>query len=201
MAEVKVLVEGVHKQIEDGKFDIGCTTVLIKSDKMIVVDPGAYVNKNKLLDALKEERLKPESIDAVILTHLHLDHIVNVSLFPKAKIFLRFIPGKYMGQFQDIEKGTLNRFDILNEEIAKDVQIIETPGHTIDQIAVVVKTDKGKIVISADAIGGEEWADTNKKPNPEMVYSTEKYNESREKILKIADYIIPGHGKMFKVKK
>jgi hypothetical protein len=25
--------------------------------------------------------------------------------------------------------------------------------------------------------------------------------ESRKKILKIADYIIPGHGKMFKVKK
>ncbi|MCX6742172.1 MAG: MBL fold metallo-hydrolase [Candidatus Pacearchaeota archaeon] len=201
MAEVKVLVEGVHKQIENEKFDIGCTTVLIRSDKNIIVDPGAFVNKDRLLEALKKEGLAPEKIDAVVLTHLHLDHIVNVSLFPKSKVLLKFINGKYPGQFQRIDKGTLERFDILNEKIAEDISVIDTPGHSDDHVSVLVKTDKGKIVISGDAVGSEEWADINKKPNPEFVYSVEKYNESREKILKIADYIIPGHGKMFKVKK
>jgi len=200
MAEVKVLVEGVHRQIEEGKFDISCTTVLIKSDKNIIVDPGAFINRGKLLDALKKEGLKPEDINVVILTHLHLDHIVNVSLFSKAKIFLRFISGKYPGMFQRIDQGKLERFDILNEKIANDISIIDTPGHSDDHISVLVETKEGNVVISGDAIASEEWADVNKEPNP-LVYSVEKYGESRKKILEIADYIIPGHGKMFKVQK
>ena len=33
------------------------------------------------------------------------------------------------------------------------------------------------------------------------VKNKEQLNESRKKVLEIADYIIPGHGKMFKVEK
>jgi glyoxylase-like metal-dependent hydrolase (beta-lactamase superfamily II) len=33
------------------------------------------------------------------------------------------------------------------------------------------------------------------------VKDKEKLKESRKKILEIADYVIPGHGKMFKVEK
>lgn len=201
MAEIKVLVEGVHQQIGDGRFEIPCTTALIKSNKNIIVDPGSFVNRNRLLEAMKKEGFKPEDIDTIILTHSHIDHTTNIFLFPKAKIFMKFAPGEYPGQFQELDKGVVNRFDILNEEIAKDVKIIEAPGHTMDMIAIVVKTKEGIVVISGDAIGTEGWADLNKKPDKNMVADVEKYEESRQKILKIADYIIPGHGKMFKVKK
>ena len=201
MAEIKVLIEGVHKHLEEEKFEIGCTTTLIKSDKTIIVDPGAFINKDKLLNALKKEDLPPEKIDFVILTHLHLDHIVNVSLFSKAKIFLKFINGKYPGQFQKIDQGILERFNILTEKIAEDVEIIETPGHSDDHISILVKTKEGNIVIAGDAVSTQDFANPKKQPIPNVFYSDAKFNESRDKILKIADYIIPGHGKMFKVEK
>jgi len=201
MAEIKILIEGVHKFVSDIKAEISCTTTLIKSDKNIIVDPGAFINRDKLIDALRREKLRSEDIDAIVLTHLHLDHIANIFLFPKAKIFLRFISGKYPGQFQKIDEGYLQRFDLLNEQIAKNVKIIETPGHTIDQISLVIKTKEGNVVITGDAIPSKEWTDQNKKPVPDFVYSVDKFIESRRNILSIADYIIPGHGKMFKVEK
>jgi len=202
MAEVKILVEGIHKATGDGAMDIGCTTTLIKSNINIVVDPGSFVNKNKLINALKEEGLNPDDVDAVILIHLHIDHTINTFLFDKAKIFLRFIGGtSYPGMFQILSKGTLQRYDLFNETVADGVKIIETQGHAIDGITVLVETKDGLVAIAGDAISGEEWANPEKKPDPNIYYNLEKFDISRKKILETADWIIPGHGKMFKVNK
>lgn len=202
MAEVKILVEGLHKPLEDGRVKIGCTTTLIKSDKNIIVDPGAFVNRDKLLEALKSEGLEPEKIETIILTHLHIDHTANISLFENAKVFMRFRgETSYGGQFQKISEGYLQRFDILNDPIAEGVKIIETPGHTSDSITILVNTNAGVIAIAGDALGGEDQMDLNKKPDPNIFYDVDKFDISRKKIIEIADWIIPGHGKMFKVKK
>jgi len=202
MAEVKILIEGVHKIIGDGKMDIGCTTTLIKSDINIIVDPGALINKDRLISALKKEGLGLEDIDAVILTHLHIDHTLNTFLFDKARIFLRFIGGSsYPGMFQKLAEGTLQRFDLFNDIIAKNVKIIETQGHSIDGITILVKTNNGVVAIAGDAISDEEWLDLNKKADPNIYYDVEKFDESRKKILEIADFVIPGHGGILRVSK
>ncbi|KKQ27323.1 MAG: hypothetical protein US42_C0011G0061 [Candidatus Magasanikbacteria bacterium GW2011_GWC2_37_14] len=201
MTEVKVLVEGVHEMNADGKMDLGATTTLIKSNINIIVDPGAFVNKDKLLKALKDEGLKTTDIQAVILTHTHIDHTTNIFLFPQAIIYNRFIHSNYLGQTHKIVEGCIERFDIVNEPIADNVKVIETIGHTIDHVSVVVETELGKIVIAGDAINGVAMADMNIQADPDFLYSLEEYNKSREKILAIADYIIPGHEAMFKVGK
>lgn len=202
MVEVKILVEGIHEPIEDGRVKIGCTTTLIKSNNNIIVDPGAIINKEKLIESLKNEGLRPEDIEFVILTHLHIDHTFNTSLFENAKVFMRFRgETNYPGQFQKINEGYLKRFDILNEPIVEGVKIIETPGHTSDSITILVNTDEGILAVTGDAIGSEEWVNMDKKPDPNVFYDIEKYDISRKRILEIADYIIPGHGKMFKVNK
>ena len=95
MTEIKVLVEGVHEPIENGLVKVSCTTTLIKSDKNIIVDPGAFINRDRLIEAIKNEGLKPEDIETIILTHLHIDHTLNTSLFKNAKVFMRFRGEKY----------------------------------------------------------------------------------------------------------
>ena len=95
MPEVKVLVAGVHKMIGEDKLTVGANITLIRSNINIIVDPGSFVNKDKLLLALKNEGLTPNDIQAVILTHSHIDHTTNTFLFPQAKIYWRFIGSNY----------------------------------------------------------------------------------------------------------
>ena len=199
MAQIKVLVEGKH-QFNGEKLEIGVTVVLIKTDKNIIVDPGYYPDKEKLLESLKNEGLSPQDIDIVVLTHLHLDHIINAYLFPKAKIYCKLKSQDYPGQYHNIAEGYVMRADVLEGlELAKDVEILLTPGHMDGHISLLVNTPKGKVVIAGDAIAKESLADISKKP--ELFNSLEEYDNSRRKILGVADFIVPGHGPMFKVKR
>lgn len=201
MAEVKVLIEGNHKLVGDNVY-IGSTVTLVQSEgKNIIIDTGHLWNKDDLIKALDKEQLKPEDIDIVILTHTHLDHTANTHLFKNAKIFAKFIGG-YPGQYHNINEKCIERYEIKSGiKITRDVEYLFVPGHSVDMLAIIIETDKGKFVISGDAIASEEWTDTKKQPNPDWVFDIEKYNKSRDEILKIADYIVPGHGKMFKVEK
>jgi len=98
-------------------------------------------------------------------------------------------------------EGCLERTDLLKKDLFdKDIEIILTPGHAEDLISVIVNTPEGRVVIAGDAIPGKEWIDLNRQPS-ELVTDVEKFNKSREKILEKADYIIPGHGDMFRVRK
>ena len=101
-----------------------------------------------------------------------------------------------------MSEGYLSRADLSDgAEISKDVKIIHTPGHVMDMISVVVETKGGKVVITGDAISDKEMIDLNKKGDPVVPADIWEYDKSRKKILEIADYIIPGHGRMFKVEK
>lgn len=199
MAEVKVLIDGQHEHTDDNMLKISSSVTLIKSDKNIIVDTGGFEDKEKIIAGLKEENLSPDDIDIVILTHLHLDHVVNTYLFNNAKVYCKF-RGDYQGQFHLPSKGALEHTNINDGiKLADDVEFMLTPGHSEDMVSVIVDTDHGKYVIAGDAIPDESFMDI--KQEPKYVSDQNAFNKSREKILKIADQVVPGHGPMFKVKK
>ena len=198
MAEVKVLVEGYAKKTKDG-WIASSTTVLIRDmGKNIIVDPGS--NEKLLLQRLFKEKLKPTDIGMIFLTHYHLDHLLNIRLFPHCDI---------------LDGGEVNRGDVsfsysdkMPYKIPKtDIEVIYTPGHANEHCSLLVKTDRGNVVIAGDLFW---WRSNEKqkvdyksliKKSDEYLKDRKKLIESRKKVLKLADYIIPGHGKMFKVKK
>lgn len=59
-----------------------------------------------------------------------------------------------------------------------------------------VKTDKGIVAICGDVF----WKENFPEDDP-YASDKEKLKESRKKVLEIADWVIPGHGKIFKVKR
>lgn len=194
MAEVKILIEGYVREKDDALFASPTTTLIKDSGLNILVDPGA--NKKLLLESLEKEGLKPEDIDVVFVTHYHLDHILNIRLFPE----------------KDIYDGSVIYSDDKEAEYSgnipnTNIEIIETPGHADEHCSLLVETEKGKIVIGADVFwwmdDEEQKTDRESLMNHEDAYANnkEKLIESRKKLLEIADYIIPGHGKMFKVEK
>ena len=83
-----------------------------------------------------------------------------------------------------------------------DIQIIKTPGHSSEHASLLVPTPKGKVLVAADvfwwAEGEEQKIDIAKHDDFASDQITLK--QSRQKALKIADWIIPGHGKMFSAK-
>lgn len=187
---VKVLVEGYAKVSSNGTWDATSTTTLIDIGKYkIIMDPGC--NRQVLLDALAKEGLKTGDIDYVFISHYHPDHCTLMGIFENATVY---------------DSIQWQRGPIGGETGAKlpdtDIEIIKTPGHSSEHASLLVSTTKGKILVAADvfwwAEGEEQVVDITK---PDAFASDQKTLQlSRSHALQLSDYIIPGHGKMFKVK-
>ncbi len=194
MAEVKVLIEGYGKEIKNGWIASSTTTLIKLDNKNIIVDPGC--NRQKLLDVLTDNNLKTDDIDYILLTHNHLDHIVLVGIFEKAQVV-----GSseiYKDDYQVEHEGKISGLQI---------KILKTPGHSTDSRSFIVKIDNTTYAIAGDLFW---WADSEKQKTDfdsliahEDPYAgdTKILEKSRQMILDMADYIIPGHGKMWKVEK
>ena len=79
------------------------------------------------------------------------------------------------------------------------VVVLPTPGHTLDSVSVRVITVAGVVVIAGDTFEKEEdledesvWLEAGSEDEAAQ-------RKSRDLILQMADYIVPGHGPMFKV--
>ena len=195
MAEVKVLIEGYAKKLEGGFIASSTTCLVTTENKKIITDPGC--NREKLLEALTNEDLATDDIDYVFLSHCHPDHILLAGIFEKAK-FITFDTNLMY------DKDLMLEFD--KYLLGNDIEIIETPGHVLEHLSLLVNTPKGKIALAGDAIwwieGEEQIFDINQKDHSQAKgMDAEQLVESRKKLLENADYIIPGHGKMFKVEK
>lgn len=181
MAEVKILLQGYTSDESEGH---SCSTISLIQDKdlNIVVDPGTSSSQEVIKDALNKEGLTIDNIDYVFITHSHMDHYRNIGMFPKSKAL------DYWGIW---DSDTCNDY---KEHFSKDIKIIKTPGHSYDSLTFLVKTDLGLIAICGDVFWKKNFPE--KDPYAQDLAELEK---SRKKLLEIADYIIPGHGEMFKV--
>ena len=90
-------------QGEDGSRFPHCTSLFIDDDVKVLIDPGAGL---KTLAALKQET----SIDLVINTHYHFDHISYNYLFDEARIIINekeapcYLDRKYLGSLLGMDE-------------------------------------------------------------------------------------------------
>ena len=194
MLKIKVLIEGYAREENGVEFASSSVTLLRDRDFNILVDTG--MNRQLLISRLKKEGLTPKDINFVILTHTHLDHCLLAGMFENAQV---------------LDDGSVYADDgKIVEHNGKlpgmNIQIIPTPGHDQFHCAVLAETEEfGKVAIAADLFwwtdGKEQKTDKESLINLEDPFMKDKeaLKESRKKILEIADYIVPGHGKPFKV--
>ncbi|MBI3109564.1 MBL fold metallo-hydrolase [Candidatus Daviesbacteria bacterium] len=195
MTKVKILIEGYAKKLKNGWIASSTTCLVTTENKKIITDPGC--NRQKLFEALKSQGLTTDDIDYVFLSHCHPDHILLAGIYEKAKFITFDTNLMYDGDL-------ILEFD--KHILGKDIEIMETPGHVLEHLSLLIKTPKGKIAIAGDAIwwieGEEQVFDINQKDHSQAKgMNMEELIESRKKLVETADYIIPGHGKMFKVEK
>lgn len=168
--------------------------MLIKGEQNVIVDTMTPWDKDYILKKLEDHKVHPDEISFVVSTHGHSDHCGNNNLFLNATHIVGFTIS-YKNKFYDHGFA-----DGLNYKIDDFVEVMPTPGHMLAHVSVLVKTSDGKtVVVAGDLFENEDdvhndniWKDAGSENEAKQL-------ESREKILKIADWIIPGHGKMFPV--
>jgi len=187
MAEVKILIEGYTNadSSQGGGEEKSCPTITLVKDRNIimVVDPGVLESQKILIDALQKEGLSVADVNFVCITHSHIDHYRNIGMFPEAKTL------EYWGIW---DKNVAYEW---KEQFSDDIKIVKTPGHNYDAITLLVKTKKGIVAICGDVFWKENLPEEDPYASDPM-----KLQESRKMILEMADWIIPGHGGMFKSK-
>ena len=196
MAKIKVLIKGYAKEKDGEEFASSTTTLIQDNNLNVIIDPG--MDKEALLGSLAKEGLKTGDINFVIVTHTHLDHSLLAGIFENAKILDNSDIYSFDGKIGGHEGRVPNT----------DIEIIKTPGHDQFHCSVLVKTeDLGKVIIAGDVFwwADEEEQKTDKqsllKHEDPYVKDEKALKESRERILNLADWVIPGHAGMFKVKR
>lgn len=190
-AKVKILVEGftnADSVAETGEEKTGPTITLVQDEGLVmVVDPGVLESQQVLVGALKKEGLDVKDVNMVCITHSHIDHYRNIGMFEKAKTL------EFFGLW---DKNTVNDWQ---EKFTSNIQILRTPGHDYTGITLLVTTKDGAIAICGDVFWKENYPENPK--DDAYALDPEKLKESRQMILKMADWIIPGHAGIYKVKK
>ena len=194
--DVKILQEGYSREVtKDGKtgFAADCSVSLITGNfSPILVDTSGPWSKSKLISRLEDFGYSCEDIKTVVCTHGHSDHVGNMNIFLQAKFIVSFDVCDKDGIYEDFDFNRKDAKYILND----DVYVIPTPGHTAQDVSVVVEnTSRGTIVIAGDIFENEcdssDWQS--------LSTDVPLQQKSREIIKKLANYIVPGHGKMFQV--
>ncbi|CAK9295321.1 unnamed protein product [Gordionus sp. m RMFG-2023] len=191
--EILILKEG-YSNICDGYQKADCSITIIRGTSIIIVDVGNPWDKEYIISKMKEFDILTNEINLVVCTHCHSDHVGNLNLFLNAD---KHIVGHDISCVDMFFEGPFIKND--NFKINETINIFSTPGHTDADISVTIKTiDKGNIIISGDIF--EKLEDLN---DPILwqrnSFDIDLQTLSRNKILKLADHIIPGHGPMFMV--
>lgn len=119
----------------------------------------------KPVNVLKSIGVKPEEIDYIILTHMHLDHAGSLKYFPNAEVIVQLNELRYAFFPDSIMKGAYIENDIKDPSINYTpvtgiksmfngkVFMFPTPGHTPGHQSVMIRLKKHKpVIITGDAI-------------------------------------------------
>jgi glyoxylase-like metal-dependent hydrolase (beta-lactamase superfamily II) len=141
------LTKGVYFYASPGGLDFStdlCSnTIVLKGEKLVVIDPGTLKRLPILLDAMKAEGLNPADIESVFLTHSHPDHLEaapELAARYGAKVYISRIEREFLKKTADIFyakyvfPGPDAPFELCDEgPIAAsglDLRLILTPGHS-----------------------------------------------------------------------
>ena len=167
-------------------FRVGSTITFVKGpDITLVADPGMTTPQawNDVISKLAAKNVKPEDVTHVFVSHHHPDHTTRLGLFPNATVV------DYSASYtHDLWE---NHAD--NYELAPGVTVVQTPGHTHEDASLLVDTPQGTYALT------HLWWKPGYQPAVDpLAEDHHELDDSRMMILKQADWIIPGHGEMFR---
>ena len=125
----------------------GNTTFIQTNNTKILIDAG---NTSKyILEKLNEINVDPTTIDAILITHTHIDHVKGLPV-----LLTKINPCVYITQKMLKELEYLENYSIINTDKIKikdlDIDVIKTSHDTEDSVGYIVNNDDKSIVYITD---------------------------------------------------
>jgi len=192
---VTKIFDGLYGFIWQDYRQNNCNSYLIDADKRILIDPGHSHLFSHVEQGLLSLRIDPLSIDLVLITHAHPDHMEASLLFKKPTMltmsetdfaYLRELAGDFYKlpvpdfflREGDLEVGSLQ------------FEVISTPGHTPGSICLYWPK-KGALfpgdLVFEQGIGRTDLPGGSGKQLKESILKVEALQ---------AQYVLPGHGRV-----
>ena len=152
-------------------------------DIRIIIDPGMVPEPAAILTPLQQLIDSPDRITDVVLSHHHPDHTLNAALFPRARIhdFWAIYTG-------DVWQGRAAE----GYGISPSIRLIETPGHTPQDITTLVATGEGTVAFT------HLWWSAHGPADDPLASDPSALHRNRARVLEVAALVVPGHGAPFK---
>jgi glyoxylase-like metal-dependent hydrolase (beta-lactamase superfamily II) len=170
--------------IRDKGVTVGSSVSLaIDGEARIVVDPGMVADRAAILDPLRGLGIQADEVTHVVLTHHHPDHALNAGIFPRAEVvdaWARYVGDQWLDHDGD------------GFRLTPHVWLMMTPGHTRQDLTVMVETADGVVACT------HAWWRSDRTPEVDPLAEDQAALEaSRLRILGAADMVVPGHGEPF----
>lgn len=160
----------------------GTVSLVRDGDRVIIVDPGMVPSRAAILDPLDELGVAPGDVTDIVLSHHHPDHTVNIALFGEIPVH----------DFQAVyQRDCWDAREADGVYLTPSVRLLATPGHTPQDLSVLVGTTEHVIVLTH-----LWWTEQGPLDDP-YAPDADALRLQRERVLALADLVVPGHGPAF----
>jgi glyoxylase-like metal-dependent hydrolase (beta-lactamase superfamily II) len=182
VAEFHVLTDGYLSNDDDR---VGSTASFARDGEvLVVIDPGLAVSRSAILDPLAALGVAAEDVTDVVISHHHPDHTLNVALFPNARLH------DHWAWYRD--DLWISR-PAEGFELSPGIRLIETPGHSAQDVSTLVDTEDGLVVATHLWWTSTGPVEDPYAPDPEVLHR----NRARVLALPGLVRVVPGHGPAF----
>ena len=182
-------------------------------------DPGVGARRVRTclcppVEGLRRLGVEPEAVSAVIITHLHYDHIGNLDAFPHAELvvprrelefwskrssrrfqFAAHVEAREVALLEEASRAGRVRLTDGVEEIFEGVTAHSVGGHSPGQQVTVVSALGGDVVLASDAVHFYEEFELDRPfaviADLQRMYAA--YDLVRELLVPDGAVLIPGH--------
>jgi 7,8-dihydropterin-6-yl-methyl-4-(beta-D-ribofuranosyl)aminobenzene 5'-phosphate synthase len=134
--------------------DWGFAALISGAGKTILFDTG---NGSLLVDNMQKLSIEPNSVDVVVLSHIHDDHTGGLDSFLKENSDVTvYLPKSFPKKFKDSTLSSGAQIVEVTESmrVCENVYSTGVSGTLIKEQAVVIRTDRGMVVMTGCAHPG-----------------------------------------------
>jgi N-acyl homoserine lactone hydrolase len=208
MPNITVLMHGSKLTTDVGVVGF-CSVLLIEGERRLLFDSAHVGRRTYLLAQLERHGLRPQDIDAQVMSHAHWDHVQNIDLFAHAPLLIHRDERRYAHQPHHNDWATpawtgaildTMRLEDVGEGdvLMPGCRVVELIGHSPGSIGLEVETDDGVCILTGDAIHTADVARSGR--NPLVFWNAERADAAVRRVVESDALIYPGHDLPFRIR-